>query len=558
MKVKAYKKWDLHHHIVPDFYVDEMKKMGISVAGIKWPTWNAKASIKMMDRFHIEKAFVSLSTPGIFFENVEYSQNLNRRCNEYIAAMMQEYPARFGGFGSVTLPDVPSALLEAEYALDTLKLDGLALMSNVNGYYLGDTAYKPFYEEMNRRKAIIYVHPSEVPGKIDHLFLNPLYLWQNDTTKAIIDFIHSGYHKQYPNIRWIFSHGGGIIAPLFPTLIESLQKENPNIVEELNVWKQQVFLDTASKAFDDQIPYLLEFSDLQHVVFGGDIGWGNKMAVSELEKGYVALDVKYGLTAQQIEDIFMGNAKRLFSHDCVPVQKDSNVPYARPSFGGNPQRVQYHCHSEEEALTALASGDYDRVLLSFDNPEVWQLEAEERQAAFRRYNDIAAEICSKNPQKIGAFCIIDPASPAWSISEIDRALNELNLDGVCLTLDIFNTALMEFFDEGLMQKIGSANKPVLIHPRHNDGIPLISENKLDTLYFIAKAFYLDIYKKYWLNTQFILTHTCGSLQYLAQPFGILYYLAPKISALSMFAYMWDAYVMHKPKGYMILKNTISA
>jgi len=557
VKVKTYRKWDLHHHIVPDFYVEEMKKMGISVAGIKWPAWNAKASIKMMDRFHIEKAFVSLSAPGIFFENVEYSQNLNRRCNEYISSMLQEYPARFGGFGSVTLPDVPSALIEAEYALESLKLDGIALMSNVDGHYLGDTAYKPFYEEMNRRKAIIYVHPNEVPGKVDHLFLNPLYLWQNDTTKAIIDFIHSGYHKQYPNIRWIFSHGGGIIAPLFPTLIEALRKENPDIVEELNVWKNQVFLDTASKAFDDQIPYLLEFSDLQHVVFGGDIGWGNKMAVSELEKGYAALDVKYGLTEQQIEDIFMGNAKRLFSHDCVPVQKCAHVPYARPSFGGNPKRVQYHCHSEEEALAALASGDYDRVLLSFDRPEVWQLETKERQAAFRAYNDIAAEIRSKNPQEMGAFCIIDPALPEWSISEIDRALNELNLDGVCLTLDISNTALMELFDERLMQKIGSVNKPILIHPRHNHGLPLLSDNKLDSLYFIAKAFYLDIYKKYWLNTQFILTHTSGSLQYLAQPFGILYYLAPKISALSMFAYMWDAYVMHKPKGYMILKNTIS-
>lgn len=148
--------------------------------------------------------------------------------------------------------------------------------------------------------------------------------------------------------------------------------------------------------------------------------------------------------------------------------------------------------------------------------------------------------------------------PEWSISEIDRALNELNLDGICLTLDIFNTELIELFDERLMQKIGSVNKPVLIHPRYSDGIPLISGNQLETLFFIAKAFYLDVYKKYWLNTQFILTHTGGSLQYLAQPFGMLYYLAPKISAVSMFAYMWDAYVMHKPKGYIILKNTISA
>lgn len=556
MKTKIYKKWDLHHHIVPDFYVDELKKMGISVAGIKWPKWDAEASIKMMDSFHIEKAFVSLSTPGVFFKDIAYSQNLNRRCNEYIAKMIRKYPKRFGGFGSVTLPDVSNALQEAKYALDTLKLDGIALMSNVNGHYLGDMDYKPFYAEMNRRKAIIYVHPNEVPGKIDHLFLNPLYLWQNDTTKAIIDFIHSGYHRDYPNIRWVFSHGGGIITPLLPTLIDALRKENPNIAEELNVWKQQVFLDTASKAFDDQIPYLLEFSDLQHVTFGSDIGWGNKTAVSEIEKSYGALDDKYGLTEQQIEDIFLGNAKRLFSRDCVPVQKNSKASYARPPFGGAP-RVQYHCHSEEEASVLLASGNYDRVFLSFDSPEVWQLEAKERQTALRAYNDAVSKIRSNNPQKMGAFCAIDPASPEWSISEIDRALNELKLDGICLTLDIFNKPLVELFDERLMQKIGTVNTPVLIHPRYSDSIPLISENQLETLYFVAKAFYLDIYKKYWLNTQFILTHTEGCLQFLAQPFGLLYYLAPKISALSMFAYMWDAYVMHKPKGYMILKNIIS-
>ncbi|WP_201714631.1 amidohydrolase family protein [Rossellomorea arthrocnemi] len=557
MKGAKYYKWDVHHHIVPDFYVNEMKDMGISVARIKWPKWDANASIKMMNSFHIKKAFVSLSTPGVFFKNLDYSQKLNRQCNEYIAKMIEEYPDRFGGFGSVTLPDVTSALQEAEYALDTLNLDGIALMSNVNGHYLGDEAYKPFYEEMNRRETIIYVHPNEVPGKTDHRFLNPLYLWQNDTTKTIIDFIYSGYHRKYPNIRWIFSHGGGIIAPLFPLLVEELSKENPNIAEELKVWKKQVFLDTASKAYDDQIPYLLEFSDPQHVLFGSDIGWGNKTAVSEIEKSYAALDDKVGLTEQQIEDIFMGNAKRLFSRESVPVQKDTKAPYSKPPFGVGQQRVQYHCHSEEEAVSLIASGDYDRVLLSFDRPEVWRFEVKDKQAALREYNDTVAKFRSENPQKLGAFCVIDPTSPSWSIAEIDRAINELNLDGVSLTIDIFNTSFTKLMDEQLIQKIGSIDKPVLIHPRISSGIPLISENQLETLYFIAKAFYLDIYKKYWLNTPFILTHTGGALQYLAQPFNILYYLSPKISAPSMLAFMWDSYVIHKPKGYMLLNNTIS-
>jgi len=558
MQSKTYTKWDVHHHIVPDFYVDAMKKMGISVAGIKWPTWDAKASLKMMDRFQIEKAFVSLSTPGVFFKDVDYSQGLNRRCNEYIATMIQAYPTRFGGFGSVTLPDVPSALREAEYALDTLKLDGIALMSNVNGHYLGDAAYQPFYEEMNRRSAIVFVHPNEVPGKADLLLLNPLYLWQNDTTKTIIDFLHRGYHRLYPNMRWIFAHGGGIIAPLFPTLIDMLQKENPTIATELQTWKHHVFLDTASKAFADQIPYVLEFSDQAHVVFGSDIGWGNTIAVSELEKSYSTLEDTCDFTQQHIENIFLGNARRLFSHDDMPIQKDPEAPYPKPPFGGDAGRVQYHCHSEEEALALLASGTYERVLLSCDSPNIWRLEEKEKQAILRTWNDTAAKTRSNHPQQIGAFCVIDPAQAAWSIAEIDRALGELHLDGVCLTLDIFNTPFGELFDEQLMQKIGSINKPVLIHPRHNEGIPLISDNQLETLYFIAKSFYLGIYKKYWLNTHFILTHTGGSLQYLAQPLNILYYLTRKMTALTVFAFIWDTYVRHNPRGYMLLKQTIVA
>lgn len=554
MKNKRYKKWDLHHHIVPDFYVAAMKEMELSVAGLKWPKWDARSSIKMMDQYNIEKAYVSVSTPGVFFKDVSFSQKLARQCNNYIYSMLQDYPDRFGGFASVPLPDVPTALEEAIYALDQLKLDGISLMSNVDGYYLGDPTFEPFFDEMNRRKAVIYVHPNEVPGKEDHLFLNPLYLWQNDTTKAIISFINSGYHKRFPNIRWIFSHGGGIIAPLFPTLIESLKKNSPSIEEELNIWKKNVYLDTASKAFDDQIPYLLEFSDTQHVLFGSDIGWGNKMAVSEVEKAYSSLGDKYGLTEQQIEGIFINNAKRLFSTDDAPIIKVSKQTYVKPSFGNSAHNILYHCHSIEKALDAIASGKYEKVYLSLDDLAIWSLETNERHKALRNFNDQLSKLCLEYPTKIGAFCAIDTTSPEWSIAEIDRALNTLHMHGICLTIDSSKSTLYEMYDEALMQKIASAKVPVLIHPKYNDGIPLITENNLDSLYFIAKAFYLDVYKKYWADTQFILTHTSGCLQYLSQPLGLLYYLAPKISTLSMFAYLWDAYIIHKPKGYLILKN----
>lgn len=582
MKHQKYQKWDVHHHIVPDFYVDEMKKMGMQdYCTIKWPKWNPEASLKLMETFQIEKAFVSLSTPGSFFKDIAYSQSLNRRCNEYISRMVKDYPGKFGGFASVTLPDVPSAMKELEYALDTLKLDGISLMSNVNGKYLGDKDYREFFFELNKRNAIIYIHPSGIAGKEDHRFLYPLYLWQNDTTKTMIDFIRSGYHRDYPQIKWILSHGGGILSPIYNTLIQTLEKENPNIVTELEQWKSQIFLDTASKAFDEQIPELLNFSDVKHVLFGSDIGWGNKMAVSTLEKSYNLLDQTMGLTEAQINDIYLGNAQRLFSQEKVPVDTKGQPPIVirnyRPAKQSSKIKYHYHClpqkvidtiqslrptleikdltpWNEEQTLEWMRQNSYEKVMLSFDLPLTWKLNSDDIRCVLKVYNEEVAKIKDKNSQSFGAYGAIDVNSPANAVTEMKHCIGKLKLDGICISSNLFDTSFDQLIDENVLANLAALKVPVLLHPQDSTGIPLINDNYLDAVYFLAKTFYFGVFSKYFKETEFVLAHTGGVLPYLANPINILYYMS--IKKPKIMGYMIDTFIRHNPKGYNILMNMI--
>ncbi|MDF2597097.1 MAG: amidohydrolase 2, partial [Clostridia bacterium] len=556
MKSKNYKKWDVHHHIVPDFYAEEMKKMGMKDFNtIKWPNWNPEFSLKMMGTFNIEKAFVSISAPGVYFKDVEYSKSLSRRCNEYIGRMVRDYPERFGGFASVPLPDVKSALEELVYAMDTLKLDGVGLLSNVDGRYLGDVAYRDFFAELDRRNAVVYIHPNGILKRENHQFLNPLYLWQNDTTRTIIDFVKSGYHRDYPNIKWILSHGGGILAPLYNTLVATLKDENPTIESELKVWKSQLFIDTASKAFDEQIPFLLGFSDEKHVLFGSDIGWANKMAVSTVVKSYSGLDEKFGLTPDRIEDIFMGNAKRLFTQDKIPVSQEApiNIKETKASKEAlDSDSIAYHCHcipervlekirsdyqeleiegiepfNEERTLSWMRENEYKKVLLSFDLPPLWKMNRKDIAAILRLYNEEAAKIRDRNLQSFEAFGAVDIDQPLFTTEEINHCINDLKMDGIALYTRMNETKFDEFMDERILEKLSGIDVPVMIHPQDSSGDPLINDNYLDAVYFMAKAFYLGSYSKYLSNVKFMLMHTGGILPYVSQPLNILFYMTIK-------------------------------
>jgi predicted TIM-barrel fold metal-dependent hydrolase len=169
--------------------------------------WSPENSLAMMDESGIETAIVSLSLPGASFRGAANPASLARQGNEYAARMMADYAGRFGAFASLPVLDTQAALAEVEYALDTLKLDGVMLLTNVRGRYPGDGAFDPLLAELNRRKAIVFLHPNRAPGP----GFNDFVEFPHDVTRALASLTESGGLERYGGIRYILAYGGGTI-----------------------------------------------------------------------------------------------------------------------------------------------------------------------------------------------------------------------------------------------------------------------------------------------------------------------------------------------------------
>src|SRR5215510_4279695 len=194
---------DVHHHVVPPQYADDSMP-------IKLP--NTEAQLQSMDKWQIRTAITSL-TPRVILKNLNRLREVARTCNEFQARMALEHPSRFGAFALLPLPDVDGALEEITYALDILHLDGVGLFSSVNDRYLGDPLFDPFFEELNRRNAVTFIHPThcEAPPATN-LGAPPFVVeYVFDTTRAVVNLVFNGTLKRYPDIRLIVAHGGGTV-----------------------------------------------------------------------------------------------------------------------------------------------------------------------------------------------------------------------------------------------------------------------------------------------------------------------------------------------------------
>jgi predicted TIM-barrel fold metal-dependent hydrolase len=150
---------DVHHHISPPAYIKETFKLQ------QPPTlaWTPEKSLEDMDKAGVAVAITSITTPGVWLGDDAQGRHLARLCNDYAATLAADHPGRFGVFAALPLPDREGSLREIEYGLDVLKADGIALLTNYRDKWLGDPAFDPVMEELNRRKAIVYTHP-EAPA----------------------------------------------------------------------------------------------------------------------------------------------------------------------------------------------------------------------------------------------------------------------------------------------------------------------------------------------------------------------------------------------------------
>jgi len=305
---------DIHHHFLPQRYMaEEHERIALSVShnlsGVALLKWTPERALEAMDKNGIEKAIGSISTPGVWFGDVAAARRLSREWNETAASAVADHPGRFGFFAAVAPPDPDGALKEIEYALDTLKATGIGLLSNYEGKALGDPAFAPVFAELNRRKCVVYVHPTMhpcctglIPGLIPQAIEFPL-----DTTRTITSLAVSGTLARCPDIRLVFSHGGGTL-PFLAGRINEVAGRNTEIAARnprgLMAELKRLYCDTASATSVPQLNAMLAFYDASHILFGSDYPFIRP------EEGVEGLE-HYPLTAAMRADIDRNNALAL-------------------------------------------------------------------------------------------------------------------------------------------------------------------------------------------------------------------------------------------------------
>ena len=262
----------MHHHFAPPAWVAEVKGRPLLQAANT--TWTPAKSIDDMDRGGVAAAVVSITNPGMWFGDLAVTRRVARACNDYGAKLVQDYPNRFGLFAAMPLPDVEGTLKEIAYAYDTLKADGVGLMTSYGDTWLGNPAYRPVMEELNRRKAIVHVHPTAANccKNLDYApGVNPGSMeYGTDTTRAIMGVTFSGDAARFPDIRFIWSHAGGT-APFLAGRIDGAsagaKDRLPNgFMSEL----KKFYYDLAGAANPGAVASLLKLVTTQQILFGTD------------------------------------------------------------------------------------------------------------------------------------------------------------------------------------------------------------------------------------------------------------------------------------------------
>lgn len=306
---------DVHHHILPPEYVATVgdDRIGPLILAGKTPEWTPDMSIEAMDRNGIATAVTSISAPGLWFGDKAETLHLCRVCNEYAAEIRRDHPSRFGMFASLPLPDVDASLAEIEYALDTLKADGIGLLTSYGDRYPGDAAFAPVFDELNRRGAVVYFHPTNAPCNQCQPEIPAATLdFPFDTTRAIVSLLFGGTFARCQNIRFIFSHAGGT-APFLAERIGRLAARPgfkdavPNgVVPEL----QRLYYDTALSANWLAFRSLLELVVPEHVLFGSDYPFAPEATMTGTVRGLMEM----GLDPNVLRGIERDNALTLFPH----------------------------------------------------------------------------------------------------------------------------------------------------------------------------------------------------------------------------------------------------
>jgi predicted TIM-barrel fold metal-dependent hydrolase len=306
---------DVHHHLYPPRYRTEtyerfVREVGPVLAPIslKWTPDNA---LDKMNQAGVATAINSVSTPGVWFDDGETGRARARECNEFGAQLARDFPGRFGMFAAIPLPDAEGSLREIEYALDVLKLDGIGVLTSYAGKFLGDPAFTPVFDELNRRNAVVFVHPTSccgnpVPGLGTTILEVPM-----DTTRTVASLLINGTFSRYSNIRFIFAQGGGVLTQVFNRIVSAVERMKAEdraakVPKGVAYELQRQYYDLASVGFNPAaIAALRKLFPVSQFLYGSDEPFNSTVAINNSLQ-------RLDFSADEFQAIKRNNALRLF------------------------------------------------------------------------------------------------------------------------------------------------------------------------------------------------------------------------------------------------------
>jgi predicted TIM-barrel fold metal-dependent hydrolase len=309
--VSSPRRIDIHHHFVPPLFEQSARERNLLHPMLA--ALSTGRSLEEMDRNGVASAVLSIPSPGAWYGNVELAQRIARDANDCAARLVSDHKGRFGMFATLTLPDLDSSLAEVAYAYDQLHADGIHMWTNYGDFWPGDPRLAPLLQELNRRKAVVYTHPTTA-NCCGHLLPEaPVTMieYGTDTTRAIASVVLSGAASRYPDIRWIFSHAGGTMPFLLERFLfqadvqaktpEGARKIPHGVLYEL----RRLYFDTAQSANPYAMGPLSRLVANTQICFGSDFPY---RAIADNVSGLAQCGL---FSSRDLEAIERTNASRL-------------------------------------------------------------------------------------------------------------------------------------------------------------------------------------------------------------------------------------------------------
>ncbi len=294
---------DVHHHPVPPDYAQAVA----AGSGLPGPLrgWSPEKSLADMDRAGVATAMLSIPAAGLWFSDPAANRSLARKCNDYMAEMVQRYPGRFGFWAALPLPDVDGCLQELAYVIDTLRADGVGLFTSYGRSWLGDAAFAPLFHELNRRTTAVFVHPTIATccGNLIPGIPEATIEYGTETARTIASLLFSGSARHHPDVKLIFSHAGGTMPALVERFV--LLSQQPSFAdaapEGVLPLLARFYYDVAQAANPEALGVLMRVVPTSQVVFGTDYPYRTSIE-------HVAGLAGCGLSAEQLVAIGRSNA----------------------------------------------------------------------------------------------------------------------------------------------------------------------------------------------------------------------------------------------------------